>query len=406
MRLRRFLALISTAVMAGTCVLGNFSAVSAEDTSESGLNNLELKSNVSTCSLPSSGTFWIVNAHSGKVLDVDNAGISSGTNVLQWRNKNGSNQKWLVTYNSSGNYYTIKPTHTSNLYLSTSSTNVSNGVNACVISGSSSSTTRWTITQNNTSNGNYVIRSKSDYSFALTTENARTDDGANVFMYKYSSGNNCNDEWIFVNSSGYTPKNVKIAIQEDKSYLLKYNSQPNEINKTFADASKPFYSKWHIEFTPSYYSLSSMKLEDCPNGYTKECNTANCGEVCKNVVSSPNHHKNFDYNALNAWKTYGTNGNRIRLIVVGIQLCHNVDGKHKNNALGWWPSGFNGMVQQNRSHMLNVRVIQHELSHAYGAEHCNGSMCIMNGGYDNNYAYNLSNIWCSSCSQKFSRTRY
>ena len=42
MRLRRFLALISTAVMAGTCVLGNFSAVSAEDTSESGLGALEV----------------------------------------------------------------------------------------------------------------------------------------------------------------------------------------------------------------------------------------------------------------------------------------------------------------------------------------------------------------------------
>lgn len=208
MKIKRFAAAAFAAVMMVMCSLNNFSAVSAEDTSEFGLGALESQ-NASVCGLPSSGTFWIVNAHSGKVLDVDNAGTSSGTNVLQWRNNNGNNQKWNVIYNSSGNYYTIRPIHTTNLYLSTSSTNLSNGVNACVISGSSNPNTHWTITQNDTTNKNYVIRAKSNYSFALTTENARTDDGANVFMYKYSSGNNCNDEWIFIYCSGYAARNVK-----------------------------------------------------------------------------------------------------------------------------------------------------------------------------------------------------
>ena len=52
----------------------------------------------------------------------------------------------------------------------------------------------------------------------------------------------------------------------------------------------------------------------------------------------------------------------------------------------------------------SVRVIQHELSHNFGCvdgECTTGSSCIMNGGFDNNSSYNLSNIWCSNCIADF-----
>ena len=255
-------------------------------------------------------------------------------------------------------------------------------------------------------NGNYIIKSKINTSYALTTTGAKTTDGANVMLYTYSIHNNCNDEWIFVKCSGYALRSVNIAVQQDQTYLTRYNDQRNEVNKTITDAAKPFYTKWHIEFRPSYYTLSSMKLDDCPNGSNSQCTSTNCGSTCKNRISAPNHHKNFDYNALNAWKAYGMDGNDMRLVLVGVQLCHEENGSHKNNGLGWWPSGKNGMVLQNRTHMLNVRVIQHELSHTYGVSHCTSSKCIMNGGFDKNYVYNLDNIWCSSCAKQFDRTEY
>ena len=47
---------------------------------------------------------------------------------------------------------------------------------------------------------------------------------------------------------------------------------------------------------------------------------------------------------------------------------------------------------------------QHELSHNFGCvdgECTTGSSCIMNGGFDNNSSYNLSNIWCSNCIADF-----
>lgn len=355
----------------------------------------------SASGISSGATYWIVNAHSGKVLDVN-----SKNNAIQWKNHNGSNQKWNVVYNSSGDYYTIRPTNKSNYYLSTASTSLSNGTNVCISSGTSSNTTRWYIEKKST-NGNYVIRSKIKTTFALTTQSASTSDGANVMAYTYSNGNNCNDEWIFVNSSGYSIQNVNIAIQQDRSYRERFSNQKNEINKVIADATKPFYSLWHIEFRPSYYNLSSMKMDSCPNGYINECTTSKCGSTCKNVKTTPNHHKNFNYNALNAWNTYGMDGNSLRFITVGADLCHENAGKHSKGALGW-RQGNNCMAEQNRGHMLNVRVIQHELSHAYGAKHCGNQKtpCIMSGGFDNNYTYNLTSIWCSDCKKNINRTRY
>lgn len=355
----------------------------------------------SASGISSGQTYWIVNAHSGKVLDVN-----SKNNVIQWKNNNGSNQKWKVVYNSSGDYYTISPTNKSNYYLSTASTSLANGTNVCITSGSSSNTTRWAIEKKST-NGNYIIRSKIKTTFVLTTQGAKTSDGANVMAYTYSSGNNCNDEWIFVNSSGYSIKSVSIAIQQDKSYLERFSSQPYEINKVIADATKPFYSRWHIEFRPSYYNLSSMKMDTCPNGYIDECTTSNCGSICENRKGTPNHHKNFDYNALNAWNNYGMDGNSIRFITVGADLCHKSAGKHSKGALGM-ASGNNCMAEQNRGHMLNVRVVQHELSHVYGAKDCGNKAtpCIMSGGFDKNYTYNLTSIWCADCTKNFDRTRY
>lgn len=193
--------------------------------------------------------------------------------------------------------------------------------------------------------------------------------------------------------------------------LDRFSEDPTEAYRIIADASKPFYRSFHIEIVPTYSNIGSLKLNACPNGYINQCTTLNCGSTCQNRINSPNHHKNFDYNALNAWNSISRGNNRLRIILVGADLCHNSNGNHSTGALGWWPGagtgtdGSNGMVEQNRGHMLDVRVVQHELSHAFGTHHCTSTTtpCIMNSGFDSNYQYNLYSIWCSSCKKDFNR---
>lgn len=363
--------------------------------------------------LANNTTYWIINANSGLVLDVDHAGTSNGTNVLQWWNNDDYNQRWRVTYYTSGDYYTIRPMNATSMYLAASSTSISNTTNVCLRS-TLNDASKWTITRNNSSssvnstasNKNYVIKNKKYPNYVLTIENAGTSAGDNAFMYSYSSENRCNDEWIFVPANGDSLETVTIAVQQDKSYINQPNRDPNEIGTVMVDAAKPFYTKWHIQFRPSYYTISYVKSDDCPRGYYSICNNS-CNTTCQNKNKTPNHHKNFDYNAYQAWNTYGKDGKNLRIVFSNADLCHiNGSGGHDLGGLGI-AHGQDMMVKQNRGHMLNVRVVQHELSHTFGAKdnECGlDAPCIMSGGFDNNYSYNLDNIWCSWCQYKFNRT--
>ena len=119
----------------------------------------------------------------------------------------------------------------------------------------------------------------------MTVQNASVSDGGNVFMWSYTNGNLDNDEWIFVDAIDcWSLRSVTMAVQQDNAYINMYNL-PSEINATIADVGKPFYSKWTIEFRPSYYTLPSVKADDCPNGYLYLCRTG----LCTNANCTPDY---------------------------------------------------------------------------------------------------------------------
>lgn len=364
----------------------------------------------------SSNIYWIINAHSGKALTVYNSGTTAGTNVIQSENVNGANQRWEVNtiYNptyANEEYSIFVPVCAYGKYLSVSSSSLSNETNVQLGSSGTSSTTHWDITQIGT-NGNYKITSKCGSTYALTVHNASLDNNANVFAYTYNSGIPCNDEWILVPVAGSALETVTIAVQLDSALQTEYLNNTREVEAIFADAMKPFYNKFHIQLVPSFYTLSTMEADYCPRPFYEGCNSYACEDVseCKNRNETPNHHKNFDFNALRAWDDYGRDGNQLRIILTGFQMCHiNGDNAHSLGALGWWPSGRNGMVEintYNRTYTQNVRVIQHELSHAFGCSHCDNEGCIMNSGFDNIEEYNFDTIWCIECESAFDRFKY
>ncbi|PKV89453.1 RICIN domain-containing protein [Streptomyces sp. TLI_146] len=55
---------------------------------------------------PLDGTYQLVNAHSGQLLDASGQGTADGTPIIQWPGNGGANQQWKLTSTGDG-YYTV-----------------------------------------------------------------------------------------------------------------------------------------------------------------------------------------------------------------------------------------------------------------------------------------------------------
>ena len=369
------------------------------------------------------GTYWIINAHTGKALTVYNSGTTAGTNVVQSDNVNGTNQRWQVITNTNTSYpnrqFTlILAEGTYGKCLAAASSTMSNGVNIQLSNDCTAATSNWDIYKPSTK-GNYMIQSKCGANFVVAVENSSN---TNVYINTYNGTDYCNDEWIFVPVSGDALETVTIAIQMDSAIREEY---PNfaDLTAIFSDAAKPFYNRFHIQLIPTFYNISTMEADECTLDYDIRCSATLCGSnsICQNKNVEPNHHKNFDFNALRAWNTYSMYGKNIRMNFTGFQMCHiNGKGIHSTGALGWWPveddnrgtTGLDGMVEinnYNRTYTENVRVIQHELSHAFGCGHCDDEDCIMYSGttsLEESSIYNRDDIWCDECVSQINRTKF
>lgn len=216
---------------------------------------------------------------------------------------------------------------------------------------------------------------------------------------------------ISIPVQAYPERTVYIRVFKDASYQDMYSSNTSELNTTMTYVSYPFFNKWNIVLSPSYTTFSGAPLESCGKGYYTVCNNTQCGSTCQNNSSTPNHHKNFDFNYYYIRSHASYSAYDLGFAVTSAKLCHkHSGGTHDTCGLGMVSGNTFGMAKQttSRGTMLNVRVIQHELSHCYGcSDHSDaGERCIMSGGFDNNYTYNLTSIWCTTCTSNFNRTAH
>ena len=104
--------------------------------------------------------------------------------------------------------------------------------------------------------------------------------------------------------------------------------------------------------------------------------------------------------------------------VTAVNACKNINGVHTPNklfGLSDVSGGYTVMVNnKSRGMQANVRIMQHELSHAFGCHDQDGEnhvcvktqKCINNGGFDNEFNYELENIWCDNCKRDFDPYTY
>lgn len=148
-----------------------------------------------------SGTYYIVNPNSGKVLDVAGAGTANGTNVDIYSNQSSANQRWTVTSNGDGTYKIIDSN--SSKALDVTGGNTADGTNVETWTYGGSANQKWKIIQN--SDATYkIIDSNSNK--ALDIYGGGSADGTNVDIWPDTGA--YNQKWVLISASNYTWNSV------------------------------------------------------------------------------------------------------------------------------------------------------------------------------------------------------
>lgn len=133
------------------------------------------------------GTYLLVNAKSGKAVDVKGGGDASGANVQQWNVNRSDAQIWALT-NQGGQWQLICSLTGRSLDVAGGA--MRNGANVQQWSDNDSGAQRWlieedgrTLSVGGVAYPTYVISSAKDDSYALDVANGSVDAGANIQIY-------------------------------------------------------------------------------------------------------------------------------------------------------------------------------------------------------------------------------
>ncbi len=141
-----------------------------------------------------SGTYKIVNAHSGQALDASGGQTADGTPVIQWPDNGGSHQQWTLARNGDG-YYTV--TGAASLKpLTVPGATTWPGTQLGLWSTNGGPEQQWVIAPAN--NGTYTVESRVN-GYALDVRGASTAGGASVDQYVTTGGTN--QQWRLIKVS-------------------------------------------------------------------------------------------------------------------------------------------------------------------------------------------------------------
>lgn len=127
---------------------------------------------------PSTNFYAVQSVNSGKVLDVRDRGIISGTKLQQWDNFSSTNQRFSFIVTGEPGKIAIFPQHANNIWLTIADFSVANGA-AIQIANSTTGTIINPFTLNDRyKNGEYEIVTPSGK--CVSVENASTLNGANI----------------------------------------------------------------------------------------------------------------------------------------------------------------------------------------------------------------------------------
>ncbi|WP_254764299.1 RICIN domain-containing protein [Natrinema marinum] len=135
------------------------------------------------------GTYEIVNVHSGQLLEVANASTADGANVQQWPANGHPTQQWYVEDLGNGEYH-IQNENSGKL-LEVAFAETTDGANVRQYAPTGSACQRWGIVDDG---GQYALEAVHSGKVA-DVENWSTESGANVMQWPDTGG--ANQRWTF-----------------------------------------------------------------------------------------------------------------------------------------------------------------------------------------------------------------
>ncbi len=191
--------------------------------------------------------YYIYNKKSGLFLTAESASENAG---IYQNNLNGTHlQRWKLTYNTSGNYYTMT-CGTTGYNLQVDGTTASNLKLLKTAASSTGTNQRWQIVRN--WDGSYKIASLLNTNFAISVAASSTNDGAFACLYQHTVNRSREDDWTIL---PVTKKNASIyyytdsAIENGITYTSEMNTFLNNdgfSSSVIADASmQSIYTSLH-----------------------------------------------------------------------------------------------------------------------------------------------------------------
>ena len=338
---------------------------------------------------PYEGQFFIQNCESQTFMQIDdNASYSEQSAKMElWPFDGTSIQGWEIT-NLDNGYYKIVSIK-SGLALSVQSGKENSG-NVALVQQTYSGAYRqqWTI-ESGTVSGAVIIKPRSAESYSTDWRMAMgngafTYDGRNVEQRSSQSGNG--DEWYLHVASNYAHITLPVRIYYDSSIVQR--SSVSQLEEKFEQATEEYLRVFHIDFDITLISISNLLelvTEGCDTAHAPDtmC-TAFCGdlELCNTL-----HHKGASRlkNSCHVSSQYYT------MRMVGYAICY-YSPENSHRPIGGLATlnGKDTIVSAMYTDSPFNTIIQHELAHNLGVEHCQSSNCIMNGS-------NNLNALCNVC---------
>lgn len=148
----------------------------------------------------SEGVYQIQSAlKSSMVLDKAGTSKKAGANVALWTNNGGDNQRWKVSFDSSGRATLINVQ--SGMALNVVGGKGSKGANLAQDTPNGKASQKWTLRKN--ADGTYTMVSALGSSLVADVSRSGTKNGTNVLLY--TANNGTNQKWRFVRVGGATP---------------------------------------------------------------------------------------------------------------------------------------------------------------------------------------------------------
>ena len=208
----------------------------------------------------SDGTYNIQAVHSGKMLDVYNNDVGTGTNIEQYAANNGVNQKWILNQNSDGSIYIISKSNELNLSAAVS---FANGTNIYCNSKNIDEKYRKFIlipvslkeSEKVIEDGSYKILSAINQNLAFDIEGVSQNNGANLELWTRNSGSNQKFKINYIN--GYY---TIIPVHSNKSIDVCNASVLPNTNVLQWQQNGQYNQQWILEETEDgYYKICSRK---------------------------------------------------------------------------------------------------------------------------------------------------